>query len=120
MNRDTEIQHVELSLAEAKKIAEFGAAIDRLDRNPDFQKVIHDGYFTDEARRLTFLTADSTLSDAQSNNTLYAIRAIGELRSFLMGKKAMAEVARKEIGDHEEYLDELRTLDANSDSVDGE
>ena len=116
MNLNEQIHHVELSLDQAKRIAEFGEAIKRLERNPDFKKVIFDGYFTDEARRLVFLTADTTLTDAQNNNTLYAIRAIGELRGFLMAKKTEADIAAKEINDHSETLEELRQEDANGDS----
>ena len=112
MNRNEQIQHVEISLEEAKRIAEFSEAIARLEKNADFRKVILDGYFTEEARRLTFLTADTTLDDKLANATLYGIRAIGELRSFLLARKAQGEVARKEIADFNETLDELRHEDA--------
>lgn len=116
MNPNEQIHHVELSLEEAKKTVAFGEAIARLEKNRDFQRVILDGYFTDEARRLTFLTADVTLDDKSTNAVLYGIRAIGELRQFLLNRKAMGEIAKKEVHDHEETLEELRTEEADGEA----
>lgn len=112
MNHNEQIQHVELSLEEAKKVIDFGEAIQRLEKNADFRKVILDGYFTDEARRLVFLTADTNLDEKASNAVWAGLRAIGELRSFLVTRKAMAEVAKKEVIDFQKTLEELREEDA--------
>ena len=115
MNQNEQIQHVELSLDEAKKVVDFGEAIQRLEKNADFKKVILDGYFSDESRRLTFLTADTSLDDKSTNAVWAGLRAIGELRSFLLGRKAMAEVAKKEVMDFQETLEELREEDADGE-----
>lgn len=115
MNQNEQIQHVELSLDEAKKVVDFGEAIQRLEKNADFKKVILDGYFNDEAKRLTFLTADTTLDDKSANAVWAGIRAIGELRAFLMNRKVTAEIAKKEVMDFSETLEEIRGEDANGD-----
>lgn len=115
MNQHEQIQHVELSLEEAKKLVAFGEAIARLEKNKDFRTVILDGYFSDEAKRLTFLTADTTLDDKSANAVLYGIRAIGELRAFLMNRKVTAEIAKKEVMDFQETLEEIRGEDADGD-----
>ena len=115
MNIQTQIQQVELSLAEAKKVKAFGEAIERLEKNRDFRTVILDGYFTDESRRLTFLTAEENLDEAAMQHVYAGIRAIGELRKCLMARKQMAQVMEKEIRDHEETLDELRKEDAGEE-----
>ena len=108
MDTNDQIQYVELSAEEARKVINFAEAIERLDRNPDFRKVIHDGYFTDEARRLTFLTADTALDDKSANAVWAGIRAIAEFRAFLMARKSAGEVARKDLADQLETLEELR------------
>lgn len=107
-----DIQHVELSLEEAKKLVSFGEAITRLEKNRDFRAVILDGYFTEEARRLTFLTADTQLDQNSANAVWAGIRSIGELRAFLMHRKTMGEVAKREVMEHQQTLDELRAEDA--------
>lgn len=112
MNLNEQIQHVELSIEEAQRIVAFGEAIQRLEANKDFQKVIFDGYFTEEAKRLVFLSADDNLCPESQNAVWAGIRSIGELRSYLKNAKALGEFARKEIEDHKETLDELRHIES--------
>jgi hypothetical protein len=120
MNIIEQTQHVELSLEEAKKMVNFAEAIGRLEKNRDFRTVILDGYFSDESRRLTFLTADTTLDEKSSNAVWAGIRAIGELRGFLMQRKAAGEIAKKEVNDHLETLAALRGEDAGAGDEDEE
>lgn len=108
-NTDAEIEQVELSMAEAEKIRDFGHALERLERNPDFKKVILDGYFYDEASRLVMLTAEINLKPEQKEAVHAGIRGIGELRQFLMARKQMGQMADKEIIDHRDTLVDLRT-----------
>lgn len=115
MNTAESIKHVELSLAEAKKIASLGEAIKRLETNKDFKRVIFDEYFTAEAQRLTFLTADTNLEDKIANAVWSDIRAIGSFRAFLLNRKTLGELAQKEIKDHNETLEELRAEEAAED-----
>lgn len=108
MKKTEEIAHIELSLSEAERLVALGKAIERLNKNPDFQKVILDGYFRDEASRLTMLTADITLAPEQRDGVWGGIRGIGELRAYLMKTKIIADTAEKEVLDFKETLDELR------------
>ena len=117
MHINEQIQHVELSLDEAKKIVAFGEAIRRLEKNRDFQKVILDGYFSEEAKRLTFLTADPAIDEKTAQATWGDIRAIGALRMFLFNRKSFAEVAAKEVADHMETLEELRAEEAETEEA---
>lgn len=115
MNRNEQIQHVELSLEDAKKVAALGEAIKRLEKNRDFQKVVFDCFFTEEAKRLTFLTADTTLDEKKAAAVWQDIRAIGSFRAFLMARKTLGEMATKEINDHLEALDELRAEEGDAE-----
>lgn len=113
MNNSDNIQHVELSLSEAKKIVDLGAAVKRLEKNRDFQKVVLDGYFGDEAKRLVYLTADSVLDEKSMQSVWGDIRAIGSLRQYLINRKIMGDIAEKEVNDHSEMLEEMRLEDAD-------
>lgn len=115
-----QIEQVELSIEEATKVVEFGEALQRLERNPDFKKVIFEGYFTTEAARLVMLTGDTTLKPEQQDNTLHSIRGIAELRNFLFARKALAEQMAKDIVFHKEGLEEMRGEDAGEGTEDGE
>jgi hypothetical protein len=112
MTPNEQIQHVELSLEEAKKVVAFGEAIKRLEKNRDFQRVIFDGYFGDEAKRLVFLTAEPNLDEKAMQGTWSDIRGIGALRQFLMNRKVLGDIAAKDVADHAETLEELREVDA--------
>jgi hypothetical protein len=107
-----QIQQVEVSLEEAERVAAFGEALRRLEQNRDFQAVIFEGYFRDEAARLVMLTGDITLKPEQKESVYAGIRGIAELRQFFLARRAMAEMATKEIGDFKETLEELREEEA--------
>lgn len=111
MNLNQEIQHVELSLEEAKKIVEFGEALSRLEQNRDFQKVMFDGYFGDESRRLAFLLAEPNLNREQREDVIADLRAVGSLRQYLITRRQLAAVAQKDVSDFAEHLEELRAYE---------
>jgi hypothetical protein len=108
MNNESEIQQVEVSLEEAERIAEFGAALSRLENNRDFQAVILDGYFQLEAARLVMCTAEPHIKGEAREGLFAGIRGIAELRQYLLARRSAAEMAAKEIADYREELDELR------------
>lgn len=94
-----QIQQVEVSLEQARKVVAFGEAIRRLENNPDFRKVILEGYFKDEAVRLTMLTAEMNLKPEAREAVMHGIRAIAECRQFLQNRVAFSDMAAKEIED---------------------
>lgn len=108
MDNPTEIQQVEVSLEEAERIAAFGEALRRLEDNRDFQAVILDGYFKEEAARLVMLTGVASFGTTQIDDVHAAIRGVAELRQFFLARRAAADMAAKEIGDYKEALDEMR------------
>jgi hypothetical protein len=103
--RDEQIQEIELSIQEAKKAVAFGEALDRLLRNKDFQTVIDEGYMTAEARRLTLLLGDPNLTDSQRDSVTVSLRAIGELHTFFLARKSLAEQMQNAIEQAEAELE---------------
>lgn len=108
MNTSQQIEQVEVSIEEAKKQVELGAAIRRLESNSDFRKVISETYFRDEAARLAHMSALFHLGKDKLEHINQQIRAIGELAEFLRIKKMLAESLEGEIKAHQETLDDLR------------
>lgn len=110
---EQDIQEVTLSLEEAKKLVAFGEAISRLEKNKDYRLVFADGYFRDEAARLTMLSAERNLTQDQRDNVLHSIRSIGELGVFLRMRVTQAEMAKTAIGDAEEFLEQVHQQEAD-------
>lgn len=112
MSTTQQIQEVELSIEEAKQVVEFGEAIERLSKNPDYQKVILEGYMRDEALRLVKLTGDPNLPPERMVDVHAGIRGVGELNYFLHFGLNRAEHMRQMIAEYNETLDELRQEEA--------
>lgn len=105
---DQAIQYVELTLEAAKQQAGLLEALQRLERNRDFRKVILDGYFRDEPARLASLLAEPRLTTEQKADTLNSIKAVGELQQWFLKVRTFGDQAQKAIIDHEEELRILR------------
>lgn len=101
-------ESIERNIREAKKVVEFGNALERLTSNRDFKKVILEGYFEKEAVRLVHLKADPSMQSAESQKSILTqIDAIGAVTQFLNTAMHMSRLAQKSIGDDEEMLAEL-------------
>ena len=102
------IQQIELNIAEAKKIVDLGQALNRLENNRDFKKLILEGFFSHEAVRLVHLKADpnfQTPERQQSINT--QMDAIGSLAQYFNTVNRNAALAAKSIDADEQTRDEL-------------
>ena len=108
MYEQNEIQQVELSLEEAKKLVEFGEAIERLNQNRDFKTVILEGYMGEEAKRLVFLTGEYNLTPEAREQVHQNIHGIAALRNYLVARTQIGEIAKKEVQDFSETLEEIR------------
>lgn len=106
-NNEEQIQEIEVSMAEAKKVLALGEALKRLQRDPDYKLVVSEEYFKEEASRLTMLTAEPNFDEVRKANVQAAIRGIGELRQFLMIVERNAEMAREAIYQAEQALVEI-------------
>lgn len=114
-NLQSDIQQVELTLEEAKKIVAFGEAISRLEKNADYRAIYTDGYFRDEASRLALLSGDPNIDEKVREKVFLSIRSIGELFDYLRTKKMMADLMVKDVQDAEQALEEMHREDAESE-----
>lgn len=79
-------------------------ALDRLHDNPDFQKVILEGYFKDEAVRITSLLAtDYVRREGVRPVLMERLIAISALQDYF---KTVIQMGAPMDEDEEEYIDE--------------
>lgn len=103
----SEIDKLEHSLEYAESKRALGDKMLRLSENKDFHTLIIDGYFRDEAARLTSLLGDPEYSNAQ-NDIQSDLNSIAAFRRYIRKIIREADMATKEIIDHKEALDDIR------------
>lgn len=106
---NSEVQELELNIEDAKKRLDYSHALERLSNNPDFKKIVQDGYFVDEAVRLVHLKSDANMQDErQQKNLERDIMAIGSFRQYLDRIHRDAEGVQEAIDECEDALTEAR------------
>jgi hypothetical protein len=112
---DAQISQIEVSMEEARKIIDRGEMMERLIKIPDFDKLIHEHYFKEEASRLVLLRAHPGYQDEESQRDINnSIDAIGHFRQFLIHVRMEAEQARKAL---ESAQDELAYVQSEESDV---
>lgn len=105
--RDREIKSVELGLAEAHEKVAIGEAALRLADNPDFKKLILEGYCRDNVVRLTNCLNEVGFEDSQ-DAIKRGLEGVAEFTRYMRQLVREGELAEAAILDHEETLDALR------------
>jgi predicted RNA polymerase sigma factor len=102
------VQRIEDNIAKAKSIVEFDKALQRLEENRDFRKVIRDGYLRDDAVRLVHLKADPAFQTPERQAMIIQqIDAIGQLLQYFRTVAFNANLAMKAVESDEAERDEL-------------
>jgi hypothetical protein len=102
-----QIQEVELSIEDAKAMIDRGRMVEKLSNNREFKKLVLDGYFTEEAARLTHVYSDPNY--AQHKGFIENdIIGIGAFKRYLTTIMQMAQNAQTELESHQSTLEELR------------
>lgn len=102
------IQEIDKNIKEAKKFVDLGNALERLKLNRDFQKVIQQGYFEQEAIRLVHLKADPTFQTPERQQSIITqMDAIGSLSEYFVTVAQKASIAARSIEDGEQVREEL-------------
>jgi hypothetical protein len=104
------LEAIEISLKEARKMVDLGRSLERLEMNPDFQKVIRDGYFRDEAVKLVHARVQPNLQLPQQQAWLVSrMDAIGALSQYFENLRNDAGLAAKALEDGTKTQAELLT-----------
>lgn len=106
------LQQLEVSIEEAKAHIETRAALARLSSNPDFEKIVLEGYLKDEAVRLVQLRADPNFSsDEDQASLLKAIDAIGQFRLYCNTINQVGQMAQNALEADEATREEILAED---------
>lgn len=104
-----DIEEIEVSMADAKKMVALSRSLERLLSNRDFKKVFREEYMEKEAVRLVHLKADPNMQDEESQKSIeQQMDAIGSLAQYIYRVQQLGSIAQKEIEYSEQTLDELR------------
>jgi hypothetical protein len=109
-----QIEHVELSIQEAKDSIEKKQALIRLQNNPDFKLLIMEGYFQKEAARCVHALADPSLQDDTQQKLLTnMITAVGYFRQYLSAVYQFGGIGERTLEGHQQTHAELLAESAN-------
>jgi hypothetical protein len=111
--KEQHLAEIERQIKDSQEDLEMGKALQRLKMNPDFKRLILEGYLTEEAVRLVHLKANPSMAAPDKQvATIRDIDAIGSFYQFLhvvgfKGRQAetsieQAEQARQEIQEEDE------------------
>lgn len=115
-----EIEEVELTIAEARKMVEYGQVVRRLIDNPDFKKVVTEDYFGEEGSRLALLYSDPNLDENQVRMVNNDLLGLGAFKRFIKTKLHLAAMAQHELETSSETLEELRNEELGMENFDDE
>ena len=89
-----DLESIELSIAHAKQLIEFGDALARLEQNPDYVKIIQDDFFKNNIIRLVKLKAAPQCQDEMNQGFITKqIDAVGQFEQYLTGIRIQANQA---------------------------
>lgn len=114
MNSEAEQQlhEIEVSIEQAKQHVAVKDALGRLSANPDFNKIVLEGYFKDEAVRLVQLRADPNFaSEEDQAAVLRSIDAIGQFRLYCNTINQMGQMAENAIASDEATREQILAED---------
>lgn len=112
MNLNSKIAELDRSIADNTKAVELAKALERLESNRDFRKIIADGYFTAEAVRLVHLKADPAMQTPTAQASIIRqMDSIGNLADYFNTIRQNGAMSANTIADCEK--DRMELLEGN-------
>lgn len=113
MSTEQEVQHLELSIEQAREMVKRGEALDRLMDNKDFIEIIQETYFEKEAIRLVALKAAQSQHRPEAQAfILKSMDGIGCLQEFFRVIWRNADQSIAAMADAEAELDAISEEEA--------
>lgn len=111
----SDIETIELSIEEAKKIVAKRDMALKLAGNREFKKLVLEGYLKDEAARLVGISADASVKE-HWGDIHSAINGISHFQQYMRTIKQMGDIAERELAEQVDTLEELRELEAEGEA----
>jgi hypothetical protein len=102
------LEQLEQQLKDSKTLIETRQSAMRLAQNPDFKKLILDGFCLVEAARYVQESADPALPDENRADALAMAQASGHLKRYLSMCVRMGEHSERTLPELEAAIDEAR------------
>lgn len=98
----TTIEQLDEAIQDARVNIELGLALVRLQSNPDFKKVIKEGYFKEEAIRLVHLKSEPSMQSPNHQAAILSqIDAIGTLAQYFHTLQHLSMMASRTVEEAE-------------------
>jgi hypothetical protein len=104
----SEVTGLEKQLNDAKVYLENRESVLKLFRNPEFKKIILDGFCVRDCARYAQESQDPALTPAQQADALNLAQAAGHLKRYLNVQVQLGNHAESQIASLEEALVEVR------------
>jgi len=117
MNIEQQIEEVRINIEAATAAIDKKKALDRLYHNKDFQSIIVQGYFKDEASRLVLLKGDLNITQESEDHCDKMINGIGCLRAYFQIVNHFGDQAEKAIEEDRQTREELLAEQLNGGGV---
>lgn len=102
------IQELDEDINKAQQLIDLGSALERLMHNPDFKKVVMQGFFEKEAIILVHMKADPNYQDKDNQEQIMKrLDAIGTLNQYFRNIGNQADLASKAIDAAENTRSEI-------------
>jgi hypothetical protein len=106
--QEEQLEQIEIDIETAKSHIERAEALQRLHSNPDFKRVILDGYFKDEASRVVLLKGDLNVQGKLEQKQIgRIITSIGGLRQYFGTIFQMGSMAHRAVEEHKAAREEI-------------
>lgn len=105
----SEVANLEKQLADAKVLVERRDTALRLHRNPDYKKIILDGFCLQDCARYAHESQDPNLTKEQQEDALRIAQAAGHFRRYMSVIIQLGNQAEGQIPSIEETIHEIRT-----------
>ena len=107
-NSEQQLQEVQLTIEQAKANIDRMKKLHRLFENEDFQDIINEGYFIEEAARLVGARADANVQGPEEQRHInILIDGVGALRHYFGNIERWGNMAEQALNNHEETREEI-------------
>lgn len=111
---EQQLEQLQISKEQAERSVKLLDALNRLRSNPDFQFLIVDTYFKEEASRLVMLKADASFQSEERKSLLAdSMAGISSLNMFFNSITQMGQLSRDSLTEYENAAEEILAEEAD-------